>query len=307
MNQITPHTEPHSNSKAAANGYEPYTSTPNKAMYVGSSKPGYTYFGARYYASDLSVWLSVDPLSDARPSLSPYNYASLNPIMRIDPTGMLDDWVERDGKIVYDKNVTKGEDNKVQNLKAGDKYLGVEGSALNEETGKVIIYKRDGSTAEKKARLSGVEVHPNYACDIDNPSKSTNNNNGYIWDAADLAIWKHMKNSNDPISRYVKSSMARGYYPILDAGNAYRKNGYLTTRLQAFKGYLDVALVLQGDPRGKLKLTRSSKYFNPSSSKSTTPPSYKQFLKNTKGKYRGGKRGENFKRARADYRIKYGR
>ena len=271
------------------------------------SETGYSYFGARYYDSELSLWLSVDPLSDERPSLSPYNYASWNPVMRIDPTGMLDDWVERDGKIVYDKNVTKGEDNKVQNLKAGDKYLGVEGYALNEKSGKQVHYKKDGTSKEAASHLKGVEIHPDYACDIDNPSKSTNNRNGYIWNAADLAIWKHMKNSNDPISRYVKSSMARGYYPILDAGNAYRKNGYLTTRLQAFRGYLDMALVLQGDPRGKLKLTRGSKYFNPSSSKSTTPPSYKQYLKNTKGKYRGGKRGENFKRARADYKKIYGR
>jgi len=51
------------------------------------------YFGARYYNSDISVWLSVDPLADERPNLSPYNYSSWNPVMRTDPTGMLDDWV----------------------------------------------------------------------------------------------------------------------------------------------------------------------------------------------------------------------
>jgi hypothetical protein len=31
---------------------------------------GYSYFGARYYDSDLSVWLSVDPLADKYPHLS---------------------------------------------------------------------------------------------------------------------------------------------------------------------------------------------------------------------------------------------
>jgi RHS repeat-associated protein len=48
----------------------------------------YSYFGARYYTSDLSIWLSVDPLSDKYPSLSPYNYCANNPIRITDPNGM---------------------------------------------------------------------------------------------------------------------------------------------------------------------------------------------------------------------------
>jgi len=53
---------------------------------------GYDYFGARYYDSDLSQWLSVDPMSDKRPNLSPYNYCQWNPIGRTDPDGALD-WI----------------------------------------------------------------------------------------------------------------------------------------------------------------------------------------------------------------------
>ena len=48
---------------------------------------GYSYFGARYYNSDLSIWLSVDPLADKYPSLSPYNYCLNNPIRLVDPDG----------------------------------------------------------------------------------------------------------------------------------------------------------------------------------------------------------------------------
>ena len=33
------------------------------------SETGYYYFGARYYNSDLSLWLSVDPMADKYPSL----------------------------------------------------------------------------------------------------------------------------------------------------------------------------------------------------------------------------------------------
>ena len=54
------------------------------------AETGYSYFGARYYDSDISVWLSVDPLSDARPTISPYNYVQWNPLNRIDADGMLD-------------------------------------------------------------------------------------------------------------------------------------------------------------------------------------------------------------------------
>jgi RHS repeat-associated protein len=57
-------------------------------MYVEISKPGYAYFGARYYDSELSVWLSVDPLSDKYPSMSPFMYTADNPIMLVDPDGM---------------------------------------------------------------------------------------------------------------------------------------------------------------------------------------------------------------------------
>ena len=41
------------------------------------SETGYYYFGARYYNSDLSLWLSVDPMADKYPNLSPYNYCSV--------------------------------------------------------------------------------------------------------------------------------------------------------------------------------------------------------------------------------------
>ena len=48
---------------------------------------GLSYFGSRYYSSDLSVWLSVDPMSDKYPSLSPYTYCADNPVKLVDPNG----------------------------------------------------------------------------------------------------------------------------------------------------------------------------------------------------------------------------
>ena len=52
---------------------------------------GYSYFGARYYDSNLSVWLSVDPMASERSWVSPYSYCQWNPVVRIDPNGELDE------------------------------------------------------------------------------------------------------------------------------------------------------------------------------------------------------------------------
>ncbi|MBR6174884.1 MAG: RHS repeat-associated core domain-containing protein [Bacteroidales bacterium] len=62
------------------------------AMYTFSAKEkdtetGYLYFGARYYSSDLSIWLSVDPMADKYPSMSPYVYCANNPVKLVDPNG----------------------------------------------------------------------------------------------------------------------------------------------------------------------------------------------------------------------------
>ena len=51
------------------------------------AETGLSYFGARYYSSDLSIWLSVDPMSDKYPSLSPYTYCANNPVRLVDPNG----------------------------------------------------------------------------------------------------------------------------------------------------------------------------------------------------------------------------
>ena len=61
-------------------------------MHTFSSKErdaetGLSYFGARYYNSDLSIWLSVDPMASKYPSLSPYTYCAENPVKLVDPNG----------------------------------------------------------------------------------------------------------------------------------------------------------------------------------------------------------------------------
>ena len=49
---------------------------------------GYGYFGARYMDHELmTMWLSVDPMADKYPNISPYNYCAWNPVRLVDPDG----------------------------------------------------------------------------------------------------------------------------------------------------------------------------------------------------------------------------
>ncbi len=51
------------------------------------TETGLSYFGSRYYSSDLSIWLSVDPMVAKYPGLSPFTYCADNPIKLVDPNG----------------------------------------------------------------------------------------------------------------------------------------------------------------------------------------------------------------------------
>ena len=52
------------------------------------SETGYYNFGARYYDPLLSgLFLSVDPMSDKYPYISPYAYCNWNPVKLVDPDG----------------------------------------------------------------------------------------------------------------------------------------------------------------------------------------------------------------------------
>lgn len=52
------------------------------------SETGFYYFGARYYDPSLSgLFISVDPMADKYPSISPYAYCAWNPVKLVDPEG----------------------------------------------------------------------------------------------------------------------------------------------------------------------------------------------------------------------------
>ena len=97
------------------------------ASYTFSAKErdvetGLSYFGARYYTSDLSIWLSVDPMSAKYPSLSPYVYCANNPVKLVDPNG--EDWFENEltGDVYYARDYRKGDEQYIDG--EGWKWMG---------------------------------------------------------------------------------------------------------------------------------------------------------------------------------------
>ena len=65
------------------------------------AETGLSYFGARYYSGDLSIWLSVDPQAAKYPSLSPYVYCADNPVRLVDPNGEeISEHIDKYGNII---------------------------------------------------------------------------------------------------------------------------------------------------------------------------------------------------------------
>lgn len=69
-----------------------YSGTYVDSSFTGKERDaetGYGYFGARYMDHELmTMWLSVDPMADKYPSISPYTYCAWNPVKLVDENGM---------------------------------------------------------------------------------------------------------------------------------------------------------------------------------------------------------------------------
>ena len=79
----------------------------NDSSFTGKEKDsetGFYYFGARYMDHELmTMWLSVDPMADKCPNLSPYHYCHWNPVILIDSEGLFD---IKSGKIEKGDNLS---------------------------------------------------------------------------------------------------------------------------------------------------------------------------------------------------------
>ena len=119
---------------------------------------GYGYFGARYMDHELMTnWLSVDPMADKYPSISPYSYCAWNPVKLVDHDGCEatdnDDWYkDRNGHVHWDAKVHSQKD-----LKNGEEYLGKTVKMTAEGSDEVTYGDQYGHTWES-VPLSEVSI-----------------------------------------------------------------------------------------------------------------------------------------------------
>jgi len=109
---------------------------------------GWYYYGARYYAPQVSTWLSVDPLSEKYPAFSPYNFTMNNPVRLVDADGKEgEDWYEKlDEKGKGTGEIVWIEGNKDLTDK-GYKHLGKDVVVTNtDENNNKTTIKYDGDT-----------------------------------------------------------------------------------------------------------------------------------------------------------------
>ena len=143
------------------------------------SETGYSYFGARYYSSDLSVWLSVDPLADKYPSMSPFMYTAGNPVMLVDPDGMRIRIREKNGTGWFGrrKNLT---------YKDGKLYEGLFGR--KEYTG------GDKFANGVKDDLNTIKGYGDYENDIIKTLEKSKHTHTFLWTAGDNGGNRKWKN-----------------------------------------------------------------------------------------------------------------
>lgn len=127
----------------------------SSSAFTGKEKDeetGYGYFGARYMDHELmTMWLSVDPMANKYPSISPYAYCAWNPVKLVDPDGLTPRiYVETEGfghafvsvevngnLIVYTYGRYAG----------GDKHKHVSGDT--DPTGKGVLIRLTGDAAQQ--------------------------------------------------------------------------------------------------------------------------------------------------------------
>ncbi len=132
---------------ASERGDEPRSGIPYCSVY------SYTYFGARYMDHELmTMWLSVDPMADKYPSISPYAYCAWNPVKLVDPDGRdaFDDigwWKnKKTNKMEWDPEIHNQEE---LNNKYGN-GAGIYKGLTHEENG--IYYSLFGTTEKSNSK-----------------------------------------------------------------------------------------------------------------------------------------------------------
>ena len=127
------------------------------------AETGYGYFGARYMDHELmTMWLSVDPMSDKYPSISPYAYCAWNPLKLIDPDGReIDDYFTKDGKYLGSDNAQSNYvriiDENIWNTLSKD-----ENGNIDHDIGGILSYSFSEASRHGMSNIGQLSVYQHY-------------------------------------------------------------------------------------------------------------------------------------------------
>jgi RHS repeat-associated protein len=255
----------------------------NQYLYNGKElieDAGLQYYGARMYDPVIGRWGVVDPMSSEREWLSTYNYVQNNPLNRIDPDGMLDE---------YNFNVDTGNFEWISDKGGSERqYVNVvnnEGDILGEGSVKgseVFAY-----------RLRESVVLTNFDAEFDD--KSYNRENGYQYSPGDFQLRNEYRKTDNVFGRFIEKAEEAGRAVPISLRENEMKYGYLTSRLMMMATAIESGLLLS-DPLGKPFSVGVSRYFSQTvgvggsqgaKALTNTNKGWNSFLNANKGKYSG--------------------
>jgi RHS repeat-associated protein len=163
---------------------------------------GLYYYGARYYDPRISIWLSVDPLAEKYPGVSPYVYCLNNPINVIDPDG-------RDIIFIIDKESASKNGHiavLIGNEKTGWKHVSMNGTGAGAKPwGKSKNPDLGTSIVDDKGRMISDPKKAIQRANVINP-----NENEHTYDAFKRIISTEKEDSN-ALTEASKSASAEKY------------------------------------------------------------------------------------------------
>ena len=116
------------------------------------AETGYNYFGARYYSCALGGhWLSVDPMSDKYPNITPYAYCAWNPIKFVDPDGRLVETAWDIANLALDISSLSSN---IQESNVGDAIVDAVGLAIDAVAAAIPFVPAGAGVAVKAARAA---------------------------------------------------------------------------------------------------------------------------------------------------------
>ena len=209
---------------------------------------GYSYYGARYYTDRLSIWLSVDPLADKYPHLSPYAYCADNPVKYIDP----------DGKKI---RFAKGSSNKFkQAFKQAVNYMNQKGTAgilYNLEKHPQIVYLKEDTEGKNRfdSKTNTIHWDPTQGLETTNgsmlsPATLLNHEADHAYQELTQPIQKAIDRNNTTDKKYTNAEEKR----VIQGSEQItaRKHGEIqegqVTRTDHYGNHFDAKSTISNEP-----------------------------------------------------------